>query len=294
MFKILVYSRRGLFFFKRIRIGIQLVQSSFKSIFFDHKKYFIFCLIITLTLFEKIILTNLIDPNLSLSILISEFLSGQSFFNTILNYRSIKYSFYSINLFLIKVILFFFEFLIISYISIVLINFSDKLLDHKKVTYKTCFINGLKKLPVLFKWSILNVLLYFIFAILGFIGNFMEFLWQIATSLSLQIIFFENKNILQVLSGSFKYFKKMFGNFLGIDFFINIILIILSSISYYLYKNQIIHSFNLAIDLNLKGLFSLILIFYLMAVVIVSEIVTFTLLYKIIKKPNKIDKTLDV
>ena len=285
MFKILYYSRKGLFFFKRIKIGIHLVKNSFKSIFFDHKKYFIFCITITIILLSKIILMNLIDPQLSLSILISEFLTGQSFFNVIFNYRA-TYESYSIELFIIKTILFFFEFLIISYISIVLISYSDKLLNHEETTHKTCFINGLKKFRILIKWSIINVLFYFLFAVTGFIGIFLEFFWQIGTSLSLQIIFFENKNILQVLMNSFKYLKKMFGNFLGIDFFINIILITLSSMSYYLLKSQIQPTFNFLNDFKIKNILLIVLMFYLISVVIVSEVMTFTALFKIMKQNN--------
>ena len=276
--------RRGPLFFKRIITGLRLVRSSFKAIIFQHHKYFIFCLAVSTIQLLRIVIIGLFDPYLSKPLLITELFSGQNFFNMLFDYNILTYS---KNIFLINIFLALFEILVTFYILVSLIYFVDQQLERKKGSYKECFYKSFGKLNILIPWAILNLTILVLCALLGFFGEIFQFFWQLSTSLSLQIIAFENKTVIGTLKDSFAFLKKLFGNLLGIDLLIDILLLIFLAIFYYIYKSHALVNLTTISYIN----FLLIIIFsYLISMVVNSEVLTFTALYKIFHKhPEELD-----
>lgn len=277
MLRILRRFGRKIFFFKRISIGIKLLRSSFKSITFQHYKYFIFCFIITFVQLSRITLFSYIDPRISKTILITEFLSGESFFEILIDYLKFPVTGYDLKLIFVKNVLFLIELTTLYFTNITLSFY----VYHKNLTITECFKKTITRSKVAFSWVIIEILVLFITALLGFIGNILQFIWQLSTALSVQIIAFEKKNIFEILKSTFIYFKKTFDNILGIDLIIDFMLVILSAVFYYIYKTSVVPTFNFLNAEKEINLFIITLAFYILSTIQVLEVITFTKLYKL-------------
>lgn len=280
MLKFLRFSRR-VTFFKRLNIGIRLLKSSFKILVFNHHKYFIFCFLIAIAGLLRIVLTAHIDPRIPFSVLITEFLSGQSFFEIMLDHLSLPISLKYLKLNLIKTLLLFIELFIVYYISLTVTFYVFFQIYKKPISIWQSFIKSFQKFKILSKWVIIVMVISFITALFGIIGDILQFLWQLSTALSIQVIAFENKNIWQVLNFSIKYFKRIFANIIGIDLFTDLLLVLFTGFFYFLYKSQFIPAFNLLTDKPTTSFIYIFLAFYIFSTVLVSETIAFTNLYYI-------------
>ena len=285
MLRLLTFSRRGLFFFKRIRIGIRLVRSSFKIIIFKHQKYFFYCFIIALVQFLRILLIGFIDRRIQLSILFTEYLVGQNFYDILVDYFKLPITIKDINLLIFKNCIFLIELFITFYTTIALVYYTRFQIEEAEISIYQSFYKSYKKINLIIQWTIISSIIMFLSAFFGFMGEFLAFIWQLSTGLSLQIIAFENKNISKVMQNSFIYFKKRFGNFLGIDLLIDFIIVTITAIFYYVYQTQITPSFNFLKETHNINFLFIAIVFYILAIVYISEVITFTLLYKIFYIP---------
>jgi hypothetical protein len=284
MFRILRYTSRGIRFFKRISVGIRLVKSSLKALILQHHKYFIYCLIIASTQLVRIYLTGYIDPRIARSTLIIGFLSGEDFFDVLIDNLSFPLHIKSIELIIIKTMFYFFEFIITLVTSIALIYYTAAQLSKNQISIKQSFLKGIKKFNIILWWALINMIIFLITASLGLIGDVLQFIWQLATVLSLQIIVFEKKNALGVLKHSLIYLKNMFGVIIGIDLLIDGFILLVSIFFYYLYTKQALYLFNFLGTISQINIVMLAIVFYCIAVLLVVEIITFTTLYTLFHK----------
>lgn len=283
MFRFFRLTHKGLFFFKRIRIGIRLVMGSLQSVIFNHHKYFIFCFLITILRFIRIKLTYIIDPTISFNFLFTEFLVGQNMFNIIIDYgQPLTKS--SIVLLLGKISLLYIELFVTFFIILAVVYYSQK----ENALLFDSLIKSLKKYKLIFLWSFLEITLLFLFALFGLLGEFLQFVWQLMTSLAFQVIAFEyGATFFGIIYYVFHYFKRMFANIIGIDLFVDIFLIVLTAIFYYLYQTQIIQNLNFYSKDYPINFVTIVSLLYVFSVLFVSEVVTFTRLYILFRKHPK-------
>jgi hypothetical protein len=277
MLRFIKFPSSPLFFFKRIRIGLRLFQNSLTALTFQHGYFFIFCFIIAFTQFIRIQISSSLSIYPSLSMLYTEALVGQNFFDVLVDFFQMPITIDKISLIMTNVFLYFIELLIVYHTSIALVYFYATFTSLDLISIRQSFKMSLTKFSLTCAWILVNMLVFLICSLTGFIGDIAQFFWQLTTVFSFQIIAFEKRKTWGILRQSVIYFKKRFSNILGFDLLTDFILVLLSASFYYFYKAQVTPTFNF---LTSPDNLLVILMFYLITIVYASEIMTFTALYQ--------------
>ncbi len=269
---------RPLRFFKRIRIGFRLFKQSLSTIVFDHHRYFLFCALLALVQFSRIELTSLIDPQFSISYAVTESLMGQSFFTILFSRPHHFRSLYDIGDIGFKVLFFFIE-LFLSFTILGAVSYYTFYL--KKESSLQSIIYSLSQWKKIGIWVSLELVILFLTSLLGIIGDFLEFVWSLSTALVIPLIMFQQSSMIMIIKNTFLFFKQRFANIIGIETVTESLFIFLTFLFYYIYQNQQTFTFSFLQSTKLHAL-TLVGLFYLNAVAAVTEVITLTLLYKVI------------
>lgn len=271
-------ARGPLRFFKRVRIGLRLFKQSIATIVFDHHRYFLFCTLLALVRFFRIQLISFIDPQFSISYAVTESLMGQSFFTILFSKQEVVRTFNGILIFIIKIALFYLE-LFITFSLMGAVTYYT--FYSKRVTFFESIQQSFKQWKKISIWACSELTILFITSLLGILGDFLEFGWSLSTALVISLIMFEPLPFKTLIKDTFILFKQRFGNIVGTEVFTESALIVLTFLFYYLYRDQQTPLFDFLQPTQLHSL-TLIVLFYLNSVIVVTETITFTLLYKII------------
>lgn len=264
-------------FFKNFRIGLTLLISGFKVLLFKHARYFIFCLLLTVIQLSKFLLTGFINPKISLSTLISESLAGLNFFEILFMYLpSSKVSD------ILMQVLFGFLLLLTELFLILLMSgaaclYTNSIIEQKDFSIGSSFDYSLKKSKKWLYLALFDAIILFSCALVGVAGNILYFLWEACTAFTIPILIFEHISVSSAIKKSFLYLSKNISRIFEIDAILELILIILGILIYYIYEQFITAQVTF---LNKFPWIILLVIMYGMAVVYLVQIITFTKLYR--------------
>jgi hypothetical protein len=277
MIKFFLFARQGLFFFKQIRVGIYIVIHTFKTLIFEHKKYYIFCFILMFFKASSFWLNNYIETTVPSILRLTDYIAGQNFFEIMLNYHKYPLTMHKLFLIVCKTAIFFIN-LVLSWITYVAAaRYFQEDISGTKISLMQSFLMSFKKLKIISLWSLIELFILFAVALLGIIGNLFYLFWDLATSFTVQLIAFRHENVFSIFQKSIQNFQHRFANILGIEFLINVALIILTAIFYSVYKTETKATIG-ALSL-LENPFIILFIFYLMAFISIAQIMAMTSLY---------------
>ena len=260
----LLHGRRLLI--NRIRISIILVKSAFKSVIFNHQRYFWFCLVLVAVQLVRSILVSLLDPRISLSMLLTQKLTGQ---NTPILHGSNK---------LIQLFFLFCEIVVTLHVAAALVYYTIWQQQQKAPSVKAAFLASLRIFKLLSLWSLLELSVLMVTTTLGNFGDIVQFLWQLSTALSIQMIALGHGSIKTVLQRSFNYFRRALSAVISIDIVTDILVFGVSVLVSVLYQNYFFLLFKVPLDNLLIDAG----IYYLLAIVFVAETSALTGIYRII------------
>jgi hypothetical protein len=261
---------------KKIRIAFSLLRLSTKAVFFEHHRYFIFCILLTLIQFVTFISTGFIHSKLRLSLMLSESLAGLNFFEILFESVNQIKTAQILMLALLLVLELFLIYIICSAVS----WFIKEKLNHSQQSILSSFAFAVKKSKQLIMYALLQTVVLFVCALFDGIGNVFYFAWQLLTIFNIQFITFESVTVFSAIWRSAYYFMKNFMEVLSIDALIDLALIITVSGIYYFSQQSLVQPIK-ALSENYLIAFCLL---YLVSILYVLEAVTFSLLYLEMKK----------
>jgi hypothetical protein len=276
--RFLLLLRRGRFrSFKRVRIGLKLLKQGITTVLFNHQKYAWFCLGIAGIQFIRMYATTFIDAHFSLTTAITESLMGRNFFDILLD----RISTVKIPLLLAESLFFYLEqwgtFALASAVSYYTLIPPSTLAQSVYVSFT--------KWKPLALWALLNCIILFITALLGSIGDILEFVWSLSTALVIPLITFKPYSVATLVKDGFKAFKKRMSLFIGADVSLELILTLLTLLFYALYSKQATPSFQF-LQPEHFSVITLSAFSYLNAVVTITEATTLALVYQALMIPE--------
>lgn len=274
MIKFLRIGRLGLI--KKFRIAFSLLRLSTKAVFFEHHRYFIFCILLTLIQFITFASTGFIHSKLRLSLMLSESLAGLNFFEILFESANQIKTAQILMLALLLVLELFLIYIICSAVS----WFIKEKLNHSQQSILSSFAFAVKKSRQLIMYALLETVVLFVCALFDGIGSVFYFAWQLLTIFNIQFITFESVAVFSAIWHSAYYFLKNSMEVLSIDVLIELALIITVSGIYYFSQQSLVQPIK-ALSENYLIAFCLL---YLVSILYVLEAVTFSLLYLDMKK----------
>ncbi|HZW61663.1 MAG TPA: hypothetical protein VFF04_05560, partial [Candidatus Babeliales bacterium] len=266
--------------FKTFRVGIVLFYGASRAIFFEHHRYFIFCILLTLIQFMTFTMVGVINPKLLYSILITETLSGLNFFDILFTYIPFSFTCERIGkLFLDALILI--SNLFMAYFVACAAAYYIWLRTTANATAKFGFKHAYIKINQLFYLALLESGVVFLTALIGAWGNVLYFIWQLLMIFAIQLITFEDLRLMSVIKKSVHFFTNNIKNILGIDTLINFILIMSAVLLYYFYSSFIFAPIKTAVKYNY---WLLLVILYILSVVYMLQLIAITNFFSIITK----------
>jgi len=287
VFRLLRLTRRRFLFFRKVRIGLRLIRASLRAVVFDHRRYALFCFLIAFTQLIRFKLSASIAPRLPLATIITEYLIGQNFFEILADYFTGPLTTAVALNIIFKSILFLFEIFVLSFITLTLVYYISAHLTHKPTLLRLAFRKSLAKQALLLQWSVLELFVALVPALIPFVGDILILAWQLATTLAFQIMAYEHVSIQAVLKRSFTVFKERVSTVVSIDVFLEILFIAVSALFYFLYRTQAYSTLSFIARVSSMHIVTLMSILYILAVVMVAETVALTLLYDVIQRDKK-------
>ncbi|MBA3953847.1 hypothetical protein H0X48_00800 [Candidatus Dependentiae bacterium] len=290
MLRLLSQARNGMRFFKRVRVGWHILQGTFKAIIFSHQKYFLFCALITATQFVRLYITSRIDPDISVSALLVEPIMGRGFFDILSEHISLSKRLPNQELAAssLDTLLFFIEVFVVLFSSAAATYytlFSGSTLIH---SFKKAF----QKVPQLLMWTFIQCFVLLISDVGGIVGQFLYLSWQLSSSLFIPILMFQSQSFLMLLRKTFSAFKQRLGNILGADLFFDVGFVLLTSLFYYHYGQDITPTFGFLAPERLSTVTILVML-YLNSILIVAEALVLANLYQYFyTQPARVKKEL--
>lgn len=274
MIKFLRIGRLGLI--KKLRIAFSLLRLSIKAVFFEHHRYFIFCILLTFIQFITLFSTGFVHSKLRLSLMISESLAGLNLFEILFELvNQIKWT-QILMLGLLLVLELFLIYIICSAVS----WFAKEKFKHSQQSIGNSFRVAGKKSKQWALYAVLETVVLFLCALLGGIGSLLYFAWQLLTIFNIQLITFESVTVFGAIWRSAYYFMKNCMEVISIDALIELVLIVTISGIYYFSQQSLAEPIK-TLSENYLIAFCLL---YLISILYVLEAVTFSLLYLDMKK----------
>lgn len=284
MFKLLRLTRRRFLFLRKARIGLRLLRASFRAVVFDHKRYALFCFLIALIQFIRLELFASTKPRLPLSTLITEYLIGQNFFEILADYFRDPLTVDLTLAILFKSAFFLLEIVVVAFITLALVYYISARLAHIPHSIGWAFKKSFAKQALILKWSLVELVMALVPALVPFIGDIALLVWQLGTALVFQTMAYKQVGIRDTLTSSFVLFKQRFSTIVSIDVVFDLLFMAASAFFYYLYRTQA-HS-TLTVIARITSMHAIILMvtLYILAVAMVAETVALTVLYDALQR----------
>lgn len=228
-------------------------------------------------------LMGLIFRQLTPSVLMTELLAGENFFEIL--WHDAYYVISSNNFFtLIKFIaLIYFEMILIFFVLCASADYSYRQQNYFNSKYKSIKIS-FQHWRIICAWGFIELCTQGFSSLFGTIGALFYLAWNLITIFDVQILIFEHVSVGQIIKKSWQLFKKTFRQVIAFDVIIEGLLIIFAFILYIATK-QYITNFPIPEAVNYNGIL-IFLILYLISSVMILEVVVFTGFYQKIKKSN--------
>lgn len=266
--------------FKRFRIGFTLIRNSFKAVFLSHQHYFLFCILLALIQFIHLKIMGVIHHRFTLSAIMTELLTGESFFEILGHNSQISIS---------KNSLVFLEFITLLYLEIILVllilcmsaYYSFNANNHSK-SIRESIRKSFSHWRLICAWGSIELCAQAASALSGEIGGLVYFVWNLVTIFDIQILVIEHVGVWQILKKSWQLFKKNFREIVVLDIIIEGALII-SGFMIFTWAKKYISDFHFVGLVNYNDPL-VFLILYVISSAMVLEVVVFTSFYKELKK----------
>lgn len=276
--------------FKSFRVGLVLLYGAISAIFFEHDRYFIFCASLTLIQFLTFTAVGIINPKLLYSILITETLSGFNFFDILFAYVPFSVTITKIGKICLDALILINNLFLGYLVSCAVIHYTW--LRHTgNATARFAFKYACTKLNLLFHLAVLETCVIFFMALIGAWGNLFYFIWQMIMVFAIQIITFQDIKISAVVKKSAHFFFKNVKNILGVGTVLNFVIITAAILLYYFYSRAIFAPIKDITNYSYLGIF---IILYLLSVLYMIQIITFTNFYSIITKKKALHNLVKV
>ena len=276
----LLHSGRSIF--KKIRIALRLLKSSFKSLFFSEQHYFLFYILLAAIQFIHLKITGLIHHRLTLGVLMTELLAGENFFEIL--WHDAHFTVSANNFFTLL------AFIALLYLEIILVFFVLSAASHytfkqENNSLRKSMQTSLTHWYAICAWGLFELCAQGSSSLLGYIGVLLYFVWNIITIFDVQILSFDRVNAYHVLKKSWKLFKQNMSGIVALDVIIEGLLMTAAVILYFI-SRRYMTDISLADSQNYSDIV-IFLVLYLMSNVMIFEVVVFTNLYKAIEKKNE-------
>ncbi len=259
---------RGFF---RARIGVALVRRIIRLLVFEHSSYFVFCVCFALVRLGRIILLQLIAPELSMRLFLSEMLINQTFFELLGSLPKVVYLIFFVFVYSGELVTLFF-------IQSALIYFTAARIQKQPISWSTSFSMSTRSIPLLMTWALVELGVLGIIIFLGIIGDILSVLWDVSTSFVLPLLVFSKVSLYNIMRQALSLFKKRFATVVGIDLFIDLSILLVTALVYYLSQQPT--SFLITnTQLLESNAIVLVLLVYLEAIGIAAETIAITLLF---------------
>lgn len=281
----LIFFGRHVRLYKKARISFTIVYNAIQIVFFEHRKFFLFCLFLSFIQLTKLFFVSFMHKHFTLGFQLQEILSGTNVFELLWQHFS-PFALSTFYMFVFS----FFEYAALGLVGCVLIYCTyRRFLSYEQAHVKIPsprfepFIALLKnKAPLICLFAFLQTCICLVTALVGPAGNILLFVWELITVFCLQIITFENISMFDVLKKSFSYFRKNMANVVSADILFELFFVVIGFLLYHFsrvhmidYLGSLLHNYVL-----------IAFIMYGISLVWVIEILTFTQVYYLIKKLN--------
>lgn len=224
-------------------------------------------------------ITGLVNPRLTLGVLMTELLAGENFFEIL--WHDADFTFSGNNFFT------FLNFIGLLYIEIILIFFVLCATAHYSFTQQNNSIRksiqtSLTHCRGICGWGLIELCAQGSTSFLGNVGSILYFVWNLITIFDIQILSFDRFSAYHVLKKSWKLFTQTFSEVVAFDIIIEGFLIVIG-LGIYTVSKQYISGISLTGSENYNDII-VFLTLYLISSVMILETVVFTMLYKTIEK----------
>lgn len=260
---------------KYIRLGIALFGSTLKTIIFEHKNYFLFCLLLFFV--ELFTLVNFINLSFSFDYYFLNILQIDDFLISLI--QQIYSREYSNLIVLYAMTIVGIAVLLKNFIIFTTTDYTFSVLKRIPTSISKSFKPAIKKFKQILIWSLLELLFYTVAARRSFLSLILQAGWSLITFFIVPLLLLHEDSIIKNILRSLALFEKKITSIMSAEFIFESALYLAGLALVTVYNVSPVYKISLYEIVNLKTTMLSLFILYSSSLIIIAQTILITYLF---------------
>lgn len=260
---------------KHSRVGIRLFSHALKAIVFDHKSYWLFCVIIAATQMLHFTWLAYSDITFSFNKFVKAFFEGQDILDELQELFTSSLAIDQFKVVATKTSILFGTSLILMWVHVATAH--SLLFD--KSQYKS-LAASVTKMPMITSWAFVETLVFLTVATRGYLGALFFVIWQLSTSFVIPMIADTTQGLAHLINKSWAILKKKVSDIIAGDFISELTFLILGACIAAFESPATLPEAPRSYQFSFFKVVITFGIIYLASIVVVAQTIFFTIIYE--------------